>query len=130
MIKLTLREALAASAALQRLPKINVKAAYDLARIRDKLKALLKPLGEQERELVEEHGGKVGDDGKITWPAPKDGEPSAEVVYRKAWDELLDKEETVEREPVKLEAILGKDPAKQPEIEPELLSMLEKIIVE
>lgn len=130
MIKLTLGEAVNASAALSQLPKINAKASYDLARIRNKLQSLLKPLGDQQREMVEEHGGKIGDDGKIAWPAPKPDETRADTAYLKAWNELLEKEEEIDREPVKLSAILGSDPAKQPDIEPELLSILEKIIVE
>jgi hypothetical protein len=130
MIKLTLREAMAASQALQSLPKINAKAAYDLARIRDRLKPILRPLGEQERALIIEHGGEINDAGGIKWPTPKKGKPDAQKTYAKAWADLLDKEETVDREPVKLSDILGPDPAKYPEIAPEILSMLEKIIVE
>lgn len=125
MIKLTLNEALAASTALSQFPKVNAKAAYDLARMRNALQAVLKTLGEQERALIAEHEGQIGDGGVITWPNHKN-----DASYRKAWADLLDHETEIEREPVKLSVILGPDPAKYPEIQPELLSILEKIIVE
>lgn len=130
MIKLTIGEAMNASAALSQLPKMNAKAAYDLARIRDFLKAALKPAIEQQRTLIEEQGGSINAEGGITWPAPKPGETPPDVLYRKAWDELLAHEIDIDREPIKLPAILGADPARYPEIQPEILSMLEKIIVE
>lgn len=131
-MKFTLNEAMQASAALAspHFPKVKGKAAYDLARWRDKLKSALKPLHEQQRDMIEEHGGKIGADGTISWPKPKDGEEAPDALYLKAWNELLESEIDIDREPVKLDAFLGPDEAKQPEIQPELLSLLEKIIVE
>lgn len=130
MITLTLNQALAASTALSMFPKVNAKAAYDLARMRNALQAALKPLGEQERVLISEHGGQIGEGGIITWPQPKASEAPPEPLYRKAWADLLEHETQIEREPVKLSTILGPDPAKYPDIQPELLAVLEKIIVE
>lgn len=129
-MKLTLREAIAASKALQVMPKLPAKAAYDLARWRNKLQPEIDAYVEQERALVKDHGGTIKDNGGITWPHTKKGEPSPEAACTKARDELLDHEIDIDRQPVKLDAILGSDPAKQPEIAPELLAMLEKIIVE
>lgn len=129
-IKLTLNQALAASTALSHMPKMHPKAAYDVARMRNALQAVLRPLGEQERALIAEHGGTIGEGGVITWPRAKKGEPAGESQYRKAWAELLEHETEIEREPIKLAVILGPDPARYPEIQPELLVMLEKIIVE
>lgn len=124
MIKLTLQEAINVSQALQQLPRINAKAAYDLARIRDKLKAALRPVDEQRIEIVKAHGGEVCG-GVIKW-TNVDGQSAADAEFT----DYLTKEIDIDREPVKLEAILGADPAKYPEIQPEFLSVLEKIIVE
>lgn len=130
MIKLKLREVIAASNALAAMPRVRAKPAYDLARVRDKLKPEVRAYAEQERALIEAHGGAIKDDGKIAWPAPTGGEEPPDVVFKRERDELLDKEIEIDRNPVKLSEILGTDEAKQPEIEPELLSILEKIIVE
>ena len=131
MITLTLREVIAASNALPKVGKLPLKPSHNLGVIRNRLKPLLKVIGERERESIEERGGKIDDLGRITWPAPKDGETAPDVAHRKAFDEYLDNtEETIDREPIKLADCLGTDPTKQYEIEPEILSVLEKIIVE
>lgn len=125
MIKLTLREAAEVSKALAALPRINAKAAYDLARIRDKIKAAWKPVEEQRQQIIADNGGEVMDNGVVKWTNP-DGQVAAD----KTFGEFLDHEIEIDREPVKLAAVLGSDPAKYPDIEPERLSILEKIIVE
>lgn len=125
MIKLTLREAAAISQALSVLPKMHPKPGYDLARIRDKLKSAWKPVEEQRREIIAANGGEVLPDGAVKWTKPENQEAAD-----KAFNEFLDHEIEIDREPVKLAAIIGTDPAKYPEIAPELLSILEKIIVE
>lgn len=131
MIKLTLREAMAATMALAQLKGINAKASFDLGRIQNALRSALKPLNEQQRALITEHGGKIDAMGSITWPAPQKDGPSAEQQYLKAWNELLDEHETdITRDPVQLQAVLGPDPAKYPAVDPELFAILEKIIVE
>lgn len=124
-MKLTLREVAAISQALSAFPKVNAKAAYDLARIRDKLKAAWKPVEEQRRDIIKDSGGEILPDGAVKWKKPEDQDAAD-----KAFNELLDHEIEIDREPIKLTAILGTDPAKYPEIQPELLSILEKIIVE
>lgn len=131
MIKLTLREVVDVSEALAKLPRLPIKASFNLARIRDKIRPELLAYIEQERALIEQHGGKIQSDGRsITWPAPKDGEPPPHVAYLKDQRELQSHEIQIDREPVSLELILGSDPERQPQIEPEVLSVLEKIIVE
>lgn len=140
MIKLTLAEAFDVSRALAALPRINAKTAYDLARIRDKLKAALRPVEEQRIEIVKANGGEVLADGVIRWkplppePAAEDGKQAPLRTGQAAADaeyaDYLTKEIEIDREPVKLAALLGPDPAKYPEIAPEILSILEKIIVE
>lgn len=131
MIKLTLKEALAVSEALRALPSTRGASSFHLSRIRIALKPELEAYVEQERALIAEHGGQIQPDGKrITWPAPKEGETPADVAFKKARDEVLDTEIEVDREPVNIKAVLGTDPARQPDIEPEFFVILEKIIVE
>lgn len=132
MITLTLREVIDISEALATLPRLPAKASFNLARIRDKMRPELLAYIEQERALIKQHGGKIQPDGKtIAWPAPKDGDAEpAHVAFLKDQRELQSHEVQIDRDPVPIGAILGADPARQPDIEPELLSILEKIIVE
>ena len=124
MITLALREVVTVSQALAALPSINARAAFDLARIRDALKEEMKRLIEQERELIKEHGGSLNSDGTVGWD-----DSGGKETYIKAREDFLDKEIEIDEEPVKIEAVLGAVPSKEPEIQPEVLSMLSKIIV-
>jgi hypothetical protein len=124
-IKMTLREAIAVKGALLALPKtINLKAGHALARIRDKLTPELRRASEQELKLIETHGGKV-DGNKITWP--DEIEPAD---YAREWSEYIDEEVEIDRDPVKLDVVLGPNPEKYPAIDIEVLSVLAKVIVE
>lgn len=127
MITLTLKEAfqIADVYAKGLVPRMNMKAGYDFKRMRDEIQHALKPVHEQHMEIIAQFGGTVMPDGVVKWANPE-GQEAAD----KEWNELLDKEIEIDREPIKLAAILGPDPAKYPEIQPHLLSILEKIIVE
>jgi hypothetical protein len=125
MIKLTLREAFVIDRAYPHLPRMNVKTAYDFKRMHDEIKRVLKPIQEQRLEIIAAHEGEVRDDGVVKWKKVED-----QTAADKEVNELFDHEVEIDREPIKLAAILGPDPAKYPEIQPEILSVLEKIIVE
>lgn len=129
-ITLTIEEAVNASVALTRLPKIqNFDVKWDLARIRDMIQDELSPLRQQERELIEEHGGTLSEDGRtITWPEDHDDEKRA--AYTKARAALFAKEITIERKPLTRSKVRGSDPAREPDFDVELLSQLRKIIVD
>lgn len=130
MITLKLKEVVAASRALVDFPECAPRASYRLGIIRNRLDSIMKVIGQQERALIESYGGAIGPDGRIAWPVPKEGEEVADVAYRKAWDDLLEQEETIDRDPVTLDSLLDMPSEKQPALKPERLAVLEKIIVE
>lgn len=132
MIKLTLREALDVSEALATLPPIpDGRASFALSRIRNKLKPELLTYVEAERALIEKYSGVIQPDGKaVAWPAPKAGELPPDVAFLRDQRELQGHEIEIDCVPVKIDAVIGRDAAKQPAIKPEAFAILEKIIVE
>lgn len=130
MITLTLMEAVNISAALSKLPKLRLKCAQRLMLIRSYLKPHVATYIELERGLIADLGGKIQPDGQsIAWPTPKLGEEAPDELYRKQRQEALATEIEIPLEPVKFGEILGAD-GREPDIEPEMLFILEKIIVE
>ena len=125
MIKLSLRQAVAAYQALEEFPRVpDIKISYELGYIGDKLEQRVR-LFEKERIKVLRENSIVGDDGsrKID---PAKAEFVSELI-----DKMLDDIEiTIDRKPIKLEAIIGNDPAKQPQIQPVMLKKLQAIIIE
>lgn len=125
MIKITLREAIEISKALQAFPPCAAKAGYSLSIIRNRVRSALLPVDEQRKQMVERNGGEIDAMGVIKWNTP-DGQDAAD----KEFADYLTVEIEIDREPVSLAAILDMPRDKQPALQPELLSMLEKIIVE
>lgn len=135
MIKITLQEALTISEALAAFPTCPPKASYDISRFRSLIASALKPVQQQRREIIEANGGELSADGVIKWKPlpPADGEKTLRTGQAAADAEFADyltKEIEIDREPIKLAALLDAPPDKRPQIRPELLFVLEKIIVE
>jgi hypothetical protein len=125
MIKLTLNEALEISKAFPAFPPCAGKAGYALSIVRNKIRSALLPVDEQRRQMIERNGGEIDAAGVIKW-ASLDGQAAAD----KEFADYLTMEIEIDREPVSLAAILDMPKDKQPALQPELLSVLEKIIVE
>lgn len=124
-VKMTLREAQQAYVALQQMPPIRGRAGFDLGRWGDKLHAEVKQLEVRRQEIRKRHGTENEKDGSIMFT------PEQEKAATVEFDELLDGEIEIERHPVKLEAVLGKDPEHAPEIAPAVFERLvDKVIVE
>ena len=125
MIKMSLRQAIAAYQALDEFPRVpDLKISYELGYITDKLEQRVR-LYEKERIKLLKANSVVGEDGvRKVDPAKADG---VTEELEKMLDEI---EITIERKPIKLDAIIGSDPTKQPQVQPALLKKLQGIIIE
>lgn len=123
-IKLTVREAIAAQAAIERMPRIpDGKVGYALGRIADFCE---QEASRYRRELI-----KLQKELTI----PGEGltvkvKPDKQAEYLEANDALLDTEVEIPREPLTLDQVLGPKEESRPQIEPGIWKALSKIVLE
>lgn len=125
MITLTIREAMEVARALKAMPPCAPKAGYDLSIIQNRIKSALRPVEEQRRQILEANGGTLSDSGVIKWSNPE-GQEAADREFA----DYLTKEIEIDRNPVAFAALIDMPAEKRPAFQPEVLSVLEKIIVE
>jgi len=124
MIKMTVREAIGAYQAIEKLPRLpNGKIAYRLGFIGDKLEQHFRQFEKQRVKLVKEFSETDGDGRRTFTPANR------ELLDAKV-EELGDVEIEINRDAVKLDEVLGPTEDKWPQIEPGLLRALQSIIIE
>jgi len=121
MIKMTLRDAIAAFQAIEMLPSIpDGKISYSIGYIGDKLEQHVRRFNKEREKIGRELAG-----GKEVVPDEKMKE------FTERLDSMLDVEIEIDRDPVKLDAVLGDRPEKRPEMKPAVLrALVGRIIIE
>ena len=125
MITMSLRQAIAAYQALDEFPRVaDMKISYELGYIAEKLEQRVR-VYERERVKLIKASSIVGEDN-VRKIDPAKADSVAERL-----DKMLDEIEiTIDRKPIKLEAVVGTDASKQPQVQPALLKKLQGIIIE
>lgn len=124
MIKMTVREAIGAYHAIDKLPTLpNGKVSYTLGYIGDKLEQHYRRFEKERVKLVWELS-EVDGEGRRTFT------PANREQFEMKLEELGDVEVEISRDPVKLDDVLGPNEDKRPQIQPGVLRALQLIIVE